>query len=179
MTYKQLDLPLSLKSLEPTGLFIGYASIFDVIDRHREQVAKGAFQNSLNVWKEQGQMPKMLWQHDVKNPIGFWHSIVEDERGLLVKGQFLLDLQQGREAYSLLKNGVVDGLSIGFMSKKSRQDTIKKTRVLEEVDLYEISLVTFAANPLAKVTDVKGVDEEEEELVREIMRLGRLFRDTG
>lgn len=177
MKYQQLDLPLSLKNFETNGFFTGYACIFDVIDQHREQVAKGAFQKSLETWKARGQMPKMLWQHDQKRPIGFWQSLIEDERGLLVKGQFLLDLKQGYEAYTLLKNGVVDGLSIGFMTTKSRKDAVMKTRVLEEIDLYEVSLVTFAANPLAKVMDVKAIEEEEQDLLRQLGRLKEGIRN--
>jgi HK97 family phage major capsid protein len=103
-------------------------------------------------------MPKLLWQHDQTRPIGIWHDIYEDDYGLFVKGQLLLDLQQAKEAYALLKAGVIDGLSIGFRPVKTRKSAPNQDRYIDEVDLQEISLVTFAANKKAKVTAVKTVD---------------------
>lgn len=144
---------LSVKNFEPDGSFSGYASVFNTVDLHTEQVAPGAFTKSLQRWRSQQQMPKMLWQHDPKTPIGIWQDIREDGYGLLVKGKLLLDIQQGREAYTLLKSGVVDGLSIGYdVIKAQRQD---QRRILQEIELHEISLVTFAANPAARVTACK------------------------
>jgi HK97 family phage prohead protease len=144
---------LCLKSCEDDGTFSGYASVFNNIDLQQEAIAKGAFSKSLYNWQSQNKMPKMLWQHDPKSPIGRWLDIYEDQHGLFVKGQLLLDVCQGREAYALLKAGILDGLSIGFQVVKAlRQD---KGRVLQEVDLHEISLVTFAANPKAKITSHK------------------------
>jgi hypothetical protein len=142
-----------LKSCDSEGTFCGYASVFDTVDRHRDQVKRGAFEKSLSEWKAKGQWPKMLWQHDARSPIGVWLELREDPCGLWVKGRLLLDLVQGREAYTLLKEGIVDGLSIGYhVVESSWQDGC---RVLEEVDLQEISLVTFSANMLARVTSVK------------------------
>ena len=144
---------LRLKSCEDDGTFSGYASVFDNRDYQQEVVAKVAFSKSLCDWQSQNKMPKMLWQHDPKTPIGRWLEIKEDQYGLFIKGQLILDLRQGREAYSLLKAEILDGLSIGFQVVKAlRQD---KGRLLQEVDLHEISLVTFAANPKAKVTSFK------------------------
>lgn len=152
--------PFCLKSHQEDGFFCGYASVFQVLDHHKEIMAPQAFKGSLERWHRKGKLPKMLWQHDQKRPIGFWHEITEDEHGLFVKGQLLLDLQGGREAYALLKAGIIDSMSIGFRPLKAKRHGKDAARVFEEVDLMEISLVTFAANTEAKITTVKGFEEE-------------------
>ncbi|MBI1954101.1 MAG: HK97 family phage prohead protease [Proteobacteria bacterium] len=168
---------LELKSCDGTGFFCGYASIFNVVDHHREKVAKGAFTQTLHQWRKIGEWPRMLWQHDPKYPIGVWENIVEDECGLFVKGRLLLDIQKGRETFSLIQSGAITGLSIGFQTKKSRCEPVSKIRVLEEIDLYEISLVTFAANPLARVTEKgaysKPTYQEINQLVQKISLLNQ------
>ena len=144
---------LRLKSLENDGTFSGYASVFNYVDLQQESIEKGAFTQSLKNWQDLDQFPKMLWQHDPKAPIGRWLEIREDAYGLFVKGQLLLDVQQGREAYTFLKEGVIDGLSIGFQILKARRGNTGRT--IQEIDLHEISLVTFAASPKAKITSLK------------------------
>jgi uncharacterized protein len=180
---KIIDYPLSLKSCHADGSFSGYASVFGVIDSQGEEVAWGAFRHSLKEWSDRSKMPKLLWQHDYRQPIGLWQDIHEDNHGLYVQGQLLLDLAQAREAYSLLKNGIVDGLSIGFTTVKSRRKEGRnghaRIRVLEEVNLQEVSLVTFAANPKAKVERVKMIDPEIEALLNRLDQLGKLFKQGG
>lgn len=145
---------LSFKNLSDDGYFEGYASVFNIVDHQKELVLPGAFHKSLR----DGQQLKMLWQHDMQMPIGIWESVYEDNYGLYVKGRLLMDLPKGREAYTLLKGGVIDGLSIGFIPVKSHFDEAKQSRLISEIDLMEISLVTFAANPKARVTCVKNSD---------------------
>ena len=87
---------LSVKNLEEDGTFTGYASVFGTVDLHQEVVVPGAFNQSLKKWNQRQQMPKMLWQHDPKIPIGVWQDIQEDPYGLFVKGKLLLDIRQGR-----------------------------------------------------------------------------------
>jgi HK97 family phage prohead protease len=149
---------ITLKSLTPQGIFEGYASIYNLKDLHHEVIAPGAFAKCLKTWKEIGQAPKLLWQHDPSQPIGCWESLQEDARGLYVKGRLFLDLQKGKEAYTLLKEKVLDGLSIGFQTRKARHDASMKCRVIEDLDLFEISLVTFAANPGAKILSLKETE---------------------
>ncbi len=142
--------------LEDDGTFSGYASVFDCIDFHNEQVMPGAFKNSLEKWHIKNELPKMLWQHDGRQPVGKWLEIYEDAIGLFVKGKLLIDTSAGLvDAYKLLKHKVVDGLSIGFSMEKA---TPAKNghQLIHEVDLHEISLVTFAANPKAKVSWIKN-----------------------
>lgn len=177
---KNFDCPLSLKNWEADGSFSGYASVFGVTDSQGEEVASGAFDLSLKAWAESGKMPKLLWQHDYRQPIGLWREIREDSYGLLVKGQLILELAQGREAYSLLKNGVIDGLSIGFVTVRARRPEGGKrgspARILEEVNLQEVSLVTFAANPKARVGRVKMIDRELDVLLGRLDQLGELLK---
>lgn len=154
---KTLNYPLHLKSTLEDGSFSGYASVFDIVDRQKEQVAYGAFTKSLDAWQQKGGLPKMLWQHDPKSPIGVWTEIREDNHGLYVAGQLLLDVQRGQEAYTMIRKGIIDSLSIGFTVTRSRKSYIAKTRVLEEIDLHEISLVTFAANLQARITRCKAI----------------------
>jgi HK97 family phage prohead protease len=137
------------------GYFSGYASIFDTVDAHKDQLIRGAFQETLSQWDQNGEMPKMLWQHDPHEPIGYWTHIEEDHRGLYVEGQLLLDLQRGREAYVLLKAGVLKGLSIGFRIKNAIKPKSTSLRLITNVDLLEISLVTWGANKEALVQQVK------------------------
>lgn len=140
-------------ALTTKGTFEGYASVFNAIDQQNDAIAPGAFTASLAKWKKEGHLPKLLWQHDPHEPIGLWDFMEEDTYGLFVRGHLLLNLPKGREAYVLLKEGVVDGLSIGFLPRKSHPEG--RTRVIDQVDLYEVSLVTFMANPLAYVTSCK------------------------
>lgn len=132
------------------GMISGYASYFNVVDRMRDRVAKGAFQSTLRSAKIKGQMPKMLWQHDPKQPIGIWTRLFEDERGLFAEGRLALGVPKADEAYLLLKAGAIDGLSIGFRALRASHDKGCKTRTLLDIDLVEISLVTFGANACAR-----------------------------
>lgn len=139
-----------VKSVDEIGTFEGYGSVFGVLDSHYDIVAKGAFKKSIKSEK-----PAMLWQHRPDTPIGVYSDIKEDDRGLYVKGQINLDVQAGREAYSLLKQGAIKGMSIGYNARKWSTDNKKGVRTLEEIDLWEISLVTFPANVEATITNVK------------------------
>ncbi len=168
-----------IKALEEQGVFYGYASVFDVVDHQKDVVAPGAFYHTLQAWQKNGRKPKMLWQHDVTNPIGVWHEIHENDHGLYVKGQLLLELTQAREAYTLLKQGGIEGLSIGYSPIKTLPLGKNKVRVLQEVDLHEISLVTFAANPKARVVAIKESDPEEHLLIERLDLLGKLLKEVN
>ncbi|USO01477.1 MAG: HK97 family phage prohead protease [Alphaproteobacteria bacterium] len=166
--------PVLIKSLDSRGNFFGYASVFDWIDRQGDTVAQGAFSHSLKKWHMQKKMPKMLWQHKHHEPIGKWTFMGEDPKGLYVEGRLLMDVGRARSAYALMKEGVLDGLSIGYEVKKSYQDQTTKARVLTEIDLHEISLVTFAANEKAKVHHVKSC-RDDSDLLMQVRRLTQLI----
>lgn len=147
-------IPLILeKSATLPGFIRGYASVFNHLDHHGDRVQKGAFLASLRAWRLRRQMPKMLWQHEASKPIGQWLKIQEDERGLYVEGKLLLDIQQGREAFTLIQEGVLDSLSIGYRVEEAviPKGEALGTRHLQKLDLREISLVTFAANSEASL----------------------------
>ena len=135
------------------GTFSGYASLFHVRDLGNDIVMPGAFAGSLRQRGERG--IKLLWQHDAAQPIGSWHSIVEDARGLKVHGRLNLDVARAREVLSLMRDGAIDGLSIGFRTKRAQRDARSGTRRLFQLDLWEISLVTFPMLPQARVDAVK------------------------
>jgi HK97 family phage prohead protease len=84
----------------------------------------------------------MLWQHDPAQPIGVWDEVREDDRGLHVRGRILADVARGREAAALVRAGAIDGLSIGYRTLRAAKDGQGKRRLLE-LDLWEVSLVTF------------------------------------
>lgn len=142
---------VEIKQLSAEGQFEGYASIFNETDEGMDEVAPGAYRKSLS----SGIKPKMLWQHDSHSPIGVWEEIKEDDRGLFVRGQLLLDTQRGREAASMLKAGAIDGMSIGYRTIKSSRDETTGVRRLMEVELWEISIVTFPMLQTATVDAVK------------------------
>ena len=151
---------LSLKATGDDGTIEGYGSVFGVRDNWDDIIAKGAFAASLAAHKAAGTMPAMLWQHSSEAPIGVWTDMVEDDKGLYIKGQLVMDTVRGKEAHALLKAGAINGLSIGFMSKQWAYDRDTDVRTLTEVDLWEVSLVTFPANEKARVTNVKASPDE-------------------
>lgn len=132
--------------------FTGYASVFDYVDSQMDIVAKGAFNKSLVNRKN----VKMLWQHDVSQPIGLYPMLHEDSKGLYAEGQICLATQKGQECHALMKQGAIDSLSIGFMTKDA--DLAKSgVRTIKEADLWEISPVTFPANDKAMITGIKSL----------------------
>lgn len=156
---ERLVVPFDMKAIGDgeSRTFEGYGSVFGVLDSYADIVAPGAFTRSLREAKAAGRMPALLWQHDPSAPIGVYESMGEDETGLYVKGR-LSDTQLGREAYTLLKDGALSGLSIGFTTRKSKVDNESGVRTLTDVQLWETSLVTFPANDAARVMGVKTAD---------------------
>ena len=152
---KRLNFTLEIKTIDAQGRFAGYASVFDVVDNQRDVIVRGAFIESL---KDRIDEIKLLWQHQQDEPIGVFDRVFEDARGLYVEGRLLLDVARAKEAYTLLKAGAISGLSIGYSPVRYHIDPNTGVRFLSEVDLWEISLVTFPANAAANVTVVKQMD---------------------
>ena len=151
---------LQIKAAGDDGSIEGYGSVFGVKDNWDDIIAPGAFAATLAAHKAAGTQPAMLWQHNCDEPIGVWTEMVEDTKGLRIKGMLALDTVRGKEAQTLLKLGALNGLSIGFMSKQWSYDTEADIRTLTEIDLWEVSLVTFPANEKARVTNVKAAPDE-------------------
>lgn len=146
--------PIQLKAVGDAGEIEGYASNFGNRDLAGDIVQPGAFTKSIS-----GRQPAavaMLWQHDRTRPIGVWTDIAEDGVGLRVKGRILVQTRDGADAFEFAKAGAVSGLSIGYRTTRARQDRERKARLLDEVDLHEISLVAIPANPLSRLESVKA-----------------------
>lgn len=133
----------------------GYASVFGKRDHGGDVVEAGAYGRSLKALGAAGRRVKMLWQHDPAEPIGVWDEVREDDRGLYVKGRLLTDVARAREAAALIAAGAIDGLSIGYRTVRATKDD-RGRRLLNELELWEVSLVTFPMLPDARV----GAKEE-------------------
>jgi uncharacterized protein len=142
-------------------LVSGYASLFGKRDQGGDIVQKGAYGASLKALAAGGRAVKMLWQHDPTQPIGVWDEVREDANGLWVKGRILTEVEKGREAAALLTAGAIDGLSIGYRTVKAERDG-KGQRLLQELELWEVSLVTFPMLPEARVSAKGDLPEAED-----------------
>ncbi|MEY8828057.1 HK97 family phage prohead protease [Sedimentitalea sp. XS_ASV28] len=153
-------------SVSDGAVIEGYASLFGQVDQGGDVVQKGAYEASIHALAATGRRVKMLWQHDPAQPIGVWDEVREDGRGLWVKGRLLESTQKGREAAALIEAGAIDGLSIGYRTTKAGK-TDKGQRLLTELELWEVSLVTFPMLPSARVA-AKGDTLTTETVLREL-----------
>jgi hypothetical protein len=147
-------LPEPLNAVDADGVFEGYASLFGAADLGKDVVMPGAFSDSLR--RRGVRDVRLLWQHDPGQPIGRWLVIAEDRRGLRVRGKLNLAVERAREIHALMREGAVDGLSIGFRVERARAERPTGLRRLEKLDLWEISVVTFPMLPDARVETVKN-----------------------
>ncbi|GEQ97063.1 primosomal replication protein N [Iodidimonas gelatinilytica] len=144
----------NVKAANGEGAFEGYASVFDLLDDGDDIMQRGAFDASLKA--RPAAQVKLLWQHDPAQPLGVIEALHEDARGLFVKGRLLMDVEKAREAHALMRMGALDGLSIGYRVVKARQDAKTGARLLDQVDLWEVSLVTFPMQSAARVHAFKA-----------------------
>lgn len=153
-------LPIEIKfATDPSGTIEGLAAVFGgPADRAGDVVKPGAFAGSLAQHRALGTAPAMLWMHDNEQPIGAWQSLTETPQGLAVRGRLALGAGRADEAYALVKADAVKGLSIGFFTRKASVLPGGR-RLLEEVDLVEISLVATPAVPAARITGIKSTAE--------------------
>jgi HK97 family phage prohead protease len=156
---KTKDFALEVKNLSDDGTFEGYGSIFGNVDSYGEVVEPGAFGKSLARHAKAKTSPLMLWQHNPDYPIGVWESLEEDSKGLFGRGRLLKGVQKADEAHIIMKNGAIRGLSIGYRELRAQPEG--NNRKLLELDLMEISPVTFPANDKARITAVKSERMEE------------------
>lgn len=156
------------------GTFTGYGAIFGNTDSYGDVIQRGAFQQTIGEWQAKGKWPKMLLQHggmgvtsDDMMPVGQWRHMEENARGLKVEGRlFALNTERGQYIYEGLKAGELDSLSIGFQVRESIHGTKphEPIRTLTNIDLWEVSIVTFPANDKAKISDVKMTPDQLREL---------------
>jgi HK97 family phage prohead protease len=140
-------------ALTPDGVIEGYASLFGEVDQARDMVMPGAFTQTLKL-RGLRKIP-MLFQHDPSEPVGVWLELREDLRGLWARGRLIPDVRRARELYALLKAGAIDGLSIGYRTQRGAIEPRTRIRRLYQVDLWEISVVTFPLLHGARVATVK------------------------
>ncbi len=171
MKQKNLDYPLEIKAIDEQGAFSGYATVWGDIDAYGETLAKGSVKKSLRKRE-----PAMLWQHDARQPIGVWTKLKEDDRGLLVEGKLALNATIGKDTYALMQMGAVKGLSVGFLSQSMEVDAKKNLVTFTEIDLWEISAVTFPALESATIDHVKSFFGSEMPTEREVEQF---LRDSG
>lgn len=182
MKIRRQSYRFELKSLDSKGAFAGYGSVFNNTDSYRDVVKPGAFEKSLDKWKAKGKLPPVLWQHDTRQPLGPHTMMKEDEKGLYVEGLLLIDdVPKAREAYALTKAKAIDGMSIGYNPVMEEYDGETNVNNLTEIDLWEVSIVTFPANVDARVEQVKNLLQrgdlptlaEFEDLLRDVAGFSR------
>jgi HK97 family phage prohead protease len=177
LKYLAFDYEIESKSITEEGKFAGWASVFDKkVDAYGDIIASGAFSKSLGEGGRNKNGIPLLWQHYTDKPAGIWENLEEKKKGLWAEGIYALGTQIGNDAYILSKMGAVKGLSIGFdpYNSKYEVDEKKKIRTLTEIDLWEISVVTFPAKVNANITNVKSVQEAKTE-----RELEEALRDSG
>jgi len=145
-----LSVKLNVKSLSEAGQFQGLASVFGNVDLGGDVVVSGAFKRTLAA--RGGEVP-ILWQHDQRSPIGLG-KLQETSSGLMVEGQLVMSVARAKEAFDLMRARVLKGLSIGY--DVVREDIKGGIRYLQELKLFEVSLVSFPMNELAMVSAVKS-----------------------
>lgn len=171
--YEIKNTSFELKEISEEGMITGYGSVFGNTDNGNDVVMKGAFNRTINT----GKNVKMLWQHKRDEPIGVWTDIKADDHGLIMTGQLALETQKGRETLALLKMGALDGLSIGFIPVKADYND-KGEREIKEVNLKEVSVVTFPMNESATVLAVKeDIPELNVEQIKEVSQFIRSIVD--
>jgi HK97 family phage prohead protease len=156
---KTKDFALQVKDLSDDGTFTGYGSVSGNVDTYGERVLPGAFAASLAKHKREGTNVLMLWQHNPHEPIGIWEDLAEDAKGLWGKGRLVLEVQKAREIHALMKQKAIGGLSIGY--REVKVTPVDNVLNLEELDLKEISPVSFPANRRARIETVKSERMEE------------------
>lgn len=179
MTLKRrIDVPLEVKSVNDAGEFEGYGSVFGVKDSYGDIVMPGAFAKSLTSWSQKGRLPAMLWQHKMSEPIGVYSEMREDDRGLYVKGRLLIEGDPlAVRAHTHMKAGSLTGLSIGYILNEWEYSKDKDAWLLKEIDLWEVSPVTFPANDEARIEDVKAAITHGE--IPTQKSIERILRDAG
>ena len=171
MKLQNLATRLEIKATDDTGAIEGLGSVFGNVDDAGDIVAPGAFAASIA-----NRPVKMLWQHNPDEPIGVWEDVRETPEGLMVRGQIAVDTQRGRDVLGLLRMGAVNGLSIGFNTRKSTFDDKTGIRTILEAELWEVSVVTFPANEKAVVTSIKAVADID---ALSMVEIERILREAG
>jgi uncharacterized protein len=136
------------------GIIEAYVSIFDNVDLGGDKIIKGAFAESLAK-----KLPKGVWMHNWDEPIAKTISAREDDKGLYIKGKLIMEVQRAKEAYALMKEGVIDEFSIGYRVLEDEWEE-DGTRKLKKLRLYEWSPVLAGMNPETELIGIKSEKPE-------------------
>lgn len=164
MKNKQLALAITgFKAAADGGMkFSCYGNVKGNIDHAQDRTVDGAYVKSIENHKANGTMPKMFWMHNpFETPIGKWTDMREDAKGLYMEGEFA-DTEKGREVYELMKMGALDSFSIGYSVDKEKWNHEKQCNDLIELDIKEVSVVTFACNEESRLVGIKSKMEDGE-----------------
>lgn len=179
-----LDFEIKFAAGASDGTFSGYGAVSGNVDSYGDVIEPGAFRDTLRAWQDKGKYPPMLLQHgggflggaDDLLPVGKWTKMEENTKGLKAEGQlFALSTERGQYIYEGMKAGALDGLSIGYNVKEFVAGTKpgEPRRKLTNIDLVELSIVTFPANDKARIGNVKSGD------IKTIRDFENFLRDSG
>jgi len=145
------SLALEVKNLDEAGHIEGVAAAYGNVDYGFDRILPGAARKSL---EGKSSLPMLLY-HDHKRPVGKWARMTDTDGGLLVEGKISVKTREGGEAYELVKDGSLGGLSIGYRNPTGQMKG--NIREIKSLDVHEVSLVTVAMNPLTNITGVKDI----------------------
>ncbi len=144
-----------LKFAGDTGKFEGYASVFGGVDSYGDTINKGAFLKTLD---GRQRMPLMLYGHNPGRVIGKWLHLEEDSKGLIAHGEFTPGHSDAQDVFASMKHGALDALSIGFrIPKGGAEEKADGGRIIKDVDLVEISVVSMPADDSARIHSIKAL----------------------
>lgn len=175
MNPARLTTHLEIKSLSSMQ-FEGHGAVFGNVDLGGDVILPGAFKRTLAQHKSNGSLPAMFWMHDQTRIPGKWLDVNEDDKGLPVKGE-LAPTDLGKEVHTLLKMDAVSGLSIGYIPTEVDYAS-DGVRLLKEVELLEVSIVSIPMNPKAQIAHVKSRLSARGEYVPDDKELAELKRDA-
>jgi HK97 family phage prohead protease len=175
---KTLDFGFEVKEVTASGNFTGYGSVYNVVDQGDDIVASGAFAESIEALMAKKRLPSMLFGHRAGElPVGAYQSMREDSTGLWLDGNIAIDTQKGGDLHKLMMMKpvpAISGLSVGFITRDDSYDRVTGIRTIKKADLFEVSIVNFPMNDLARVQSVKGI-----ELIEDLKSAEQFLRDVG
>jgi len=167
----KLEVPFELKAVDDAGNFEGYAAVFNNVDLGDDVILPGAF---TKVKTTRSGKLKLALYHDLTRLVGL-ADFTQDDHGLLVKGKVNQAVSYAKDAYELMKAGILDSMSIGFNTIKAdfEERAGRTIRVIKEAELWEASFVPFGMNPAAQVLTVKSDIRLFENALRDRMGLSQ------
>lgn len=169
MNLETHSMSLAIKAVSEEGEFEGHAAVFGNVDLGGDIVLPGAFTKSLRT--RPASKVKLLRNHDMSEPIGVVLDLAEDKKGLAFKAKVTTETTRGRETLALMRMGSLDQMSFGYRTVKDRYDSGRKARLLEEVEVFELTVCALGMNPKATISRVKDFDAARAETI--IARLHR------